>query len=103
MGEEELNPGFLVYPDGTKVAVAKATGITPANYKYDNSEMIGLTLPDRTPTAASFETTFDYINPVILWMILTGITITNNYLKMHGGVLQRPRQIRKLNRRKGES
>lgn len=99
MGEKELMPGFLVFPDGTKVAVAEAPALSPANYEYDDSEMIDFTSSLRTPIEGSVELHEVEFSPILLWQLLTGMPITNNYLKMHGGVILRRRQIRKIRRK----
>lgn len=40
------------------------------------------------PAETSFELK-GYVNKFLLFELFTGIKITNNYLKMHGGVIQR--------------
>ena len=95
MGEKELTPGFLVFPDGTKVGVTEPTFLS-----VDTSDMKDLTCIDNTPidnTLVFHEVEF---SPILLWQFLTGMKITNNYLKMHGGVMMRYRQIRKLNKKR---
>lgn len=44
------------------------------------------------PAEGTFEVEFR-INKFLLYELFTGIKLTNNYLKMHGGVIQRHRTI----------
>lgn len=39
-------------------------------------------------------------NPFVLWKLIGGHTITNNFLKMHGGVIQRNYHLERLRKLK---
>ena len=54
----------------------------------------------KTPVEASFDMDVSYLNKFKLLEIFTGVKITNNYLKMHGGVIQRHSTLNRLRKRK---
>ena len=54
----------------------------------------------KTPVEASFEMDVSYLNKFKLLEIFTGVKITNNYLKMHNGIIQRHSTLNRLRKRK---
>lgn len=100
MVEKELSNGYLVFSNGTKVDVIERPTLLSADVEFtpeERAEDIKTCLC--SPKEATIETNLIF-NTFTLWYFLTGMKITNNYLKHHGGVIQRYRQIRKLNKRK---
>ena len=49
---------------------------------------------------ASFEIDVSYLNKFKLLEIFTGVKMTNNYLKMHNGIMQRHSTLNRLRKRK---
>lgn len=84
--------GEIVFSDGTKVSAIPPLELNSTIMDDKNLLPTAVINP---PQEVTFEADLHF-NPSTLWYILTGMTITNNYLKYHGGVLQRHRQIRKL-------
>lgn len=84
----------LIFSDGTEVQTIGPIELTPEERARNFKKCL-------SPHEATFEVDLSF-NPLTLWHILTGMKITNNYLKYHGGVLQRRRQIEKLRKRKGD-
>ena len=102
MDEKKLTNGYLVFSNGTKLGVVEGPTLLPADVEFtpepsERAEDIKTCL---CPTKEATIETDLIVNTFTLWYLLTGMKITNNYLKMHGGVIQRHRQIRKLNKRK---
>lgn len=51
------------------------------------------------PSELTFEAEMRF-DPCVLFGLLTGMKLTNNYLKMHGGVIQRRKTIKRYRERR---
>ena len=55
----------------------------------------------KNPVEASFEMDVSYLNKFKLLELFTGIKTTNNYLKMHDGIMQRHNTINRYRKKRG--
>lgn len=90
----QINAGTL-YMDGK--AIEPLTNVTLTEYESDSGQDSIDISSLREPCEAIIEvkTKFD---PKTLLLILTGMKVSNNWLKMHGGVMSRKRYSKKKRR-----
>lgn len=87
-----------LYVDGKKLCDIRELDFAEP---LQSSEIKTVQIPKET--TVEFET-YLYLSPWLLLSLMTGMQITNNWMKMHGGIMERKVQIakaRKMMRRRG--